>query len=312
MTRGVVYCGMCGFDLDLQFDFELTPTTARAEVAKVIAASIGGDGLTCPRCRSEIVVDTLTASMNEDAQVARARAAEAMKKRGVRWSVGTPEGPRSTIWRVWVNGSDAYIAARPAAGSIKVSLHASGIWRSAFTEKHMKGPKPLVPTDRDRVVDRWRRPPEFAPGWTRGFSILIPASEVQPSPAVVENPTEVVWFDPPPAGRMMVFDVLIAAPGATGSEGRGYATAAGFETATQVVTVLDLANGERLWIVAHEEELSREQTETFEELRARILSIGAEAMAREAAANSDHDFRAFGAGELGDGTRFYVDLTLRP
>jgi hypothetical protein len=102
MTRGVVYCGMCGFDLDLQFDFELTPTTARAEVAKVIAASIGGDGLTCPRCRSEIVVDTLTASMNEDAQVARARAAEAMKKRGVRWSVGTPEGPRSTIWRVWV------------------------------------------------------------------------------------------------------------------------------------------------------------------------------------------------------------------
>jgi hypothetical protein len=24
-----------------------------------------------------------------------------MKKRGVRWSMGTPDGPRSTIWRVW-------------------------------------------------------------------------------------------------------------------------------------------------------------------------------------------------------------------
>jgi hypothetical protein len=86
--------GKCGFDLDLEFDFELTPTTARAEVAKVIAARIGGDALTCPRCRSEIVVDTLTASVNEDAQVARARAAEAMKKGGVRWSVRTADGHR--------------------------------------------------------------------------------------------------------------------------------------------------------------------------------------------------------------------------
>jgi hypothetical protein len=234
-----------------------------------------------------------------------------MKKRGVRWSVGTADGPRSTIWRVWVSGSDAYIAARPTAGSIKVSLHASGVWRYAFTEEHMTGPRPLVPADRDRVLDRWPRPPEFAPGWTRGFSILVPASEVQPSPAAIQKPSEIVWFDLPSAGHMTVFDVLIAAPGAQGSEGRGYATAAGFENATQVVTVLDLASGERLWVVAHQEEISEEQAASFEELRSRILGVGGEVMARAAAENPDHDLRACGAGELGDGTRFYVDLAIR-
>jgi hypothetical protein len=48
------------------------------------------------------------------------------------------------------------------------------------------------------------------------------------------------------------------------------------------------------------------------EVRRRMLSVGAAAFAEAAAADEEHDFRGFGAGELGDGTRFYLDLALRP
>jgi hypothetical protein len=34
-----------------------------------------------------------------------------------------------------------------------VSLHASGRWRVAFTEKHVGGPSPLIDPNRDRAFE---------------------------------------------------------------------------------------------------------------------------------------------------------------
>src|ERR687892_894675 len=87
----------------------------------------------------------------------------------VRFAVGSPERPRSSVWRLWVHGSDAYLGARVLLGAIKLSMHQSGDWISAFTSQSGVG----LPTG-SRRHHTWRRPPEFTPGWTQGPSVAIP------------------------------------------------------------------------------------------------------------------------------------------
>ena len=48
----------------------------------------------------------------------------------LRVGIVNPEtGAHSTVWRIWTNKhkDDVYIAARPTAGVMKVSLHASAL-----------------------------------------------------------------------------------------------------------------------------------------------------------------------------------------
>src|SRR5436305_475708 len=83
-----------------------------------------------------------------------------------RFAVGDPHGPQSLVWRLWTNAAnnDAYIAARPLGGVLKVSLHERG-WRIAFVD-----PKsPFLAPGQDRAVDKWDRPPPQG-GWTRAFA----------------------------------------------------------------------------------------------------------------------------------------------
>jgi hypothetical protein len=55
----------------------------------------------------------------------------------LRFAVGSPLGPRSRTWRLWVRKrkNDVYIASRRLAGSVKVSLHEPGPSRFALTRE---------------------------------------------------------------------------------------------------------------------------------------------------------------------------------
>jgi hypothetical protein len=230
---------------------------------------------------------------------------------GTRFAVGTADGARSSVWRVWAYRSDVYVAARSMVSEMRVSLHASGKWRAAFTEAHMKRPEPFIDPTLDRAVDKWERPPEFAPGWTRGFMIIVPASEVVTGVEPIAEPDDVVWLAPPPDGFATYFDILLAAPGATGSEGRGFATARGYESSTEVVTTIELENGERLWVLAHAEPLTYEATQRLEETRALIFALGGDRLVGMLRGDEPNDLRAFGAGHTDDGLRFYADIAIR-
>lgn len=105
--------------------------------------------------------------------------------------------------------------------------------------------------------------------------------------------------------------MLLASPDARGSEGRGFATAEGFQEATEIVAVLPTRSGGRGLVVTHSELMTEEQVSMVEDVRKRVVEMGDEAMARAAATDPmPHDFRAIGAGEFGDGTRFYLDLVV--
>ena len=310
MPRLVVFCGLCGFEpgIELEVQAHATPEEMRAAVA----AHVGSPSLRCARCHSELLPGSGVLTTGDPPRLELARKAERMRKRirGARFAVGSTDGPRGSVWRIWVNGNDVYVAARVAASEMKVSLHASGKWRSAFTERHVQREDALIASDRDRAVDKWERPDEFAPGWTRAFVIVVPASEVVPSQAVITDPGEIIWIDPLPDGWATIFTVLLSAPDATGSDGRGFATAAGRENFTEVVTAIELRKGERAWVVAHAEELSEEWRQNLEALRAQMLSQGAEAMATARQDPQPHDLRAFASGHYDDGTRFYTDIAL--
>lgn len=310
MSRLIVFCGLCGQEAGIEL--EVPADATQEEMRAAVAAQIGAPSLRCGRCRSELLSKSGIPTTADPPRIALAQKAERMRKRirGVRFAVGSAHGPRASVWRLWVNRNDVYVAARVAASEMKVSLHASGKWRSGFTDQHLQRANPLISLDRDRALDKWERPPQFAPGWTRAFTITVPASEIVASDVVVSDPDEIIWIDPLPEGWATVFTVLLSAPDATGSEGRGFATAAGREQFTEVVAVIELKNGEHVWVVAHAEQLSQEWQQNLDSLRTQILQMGAEPIADARADPEPHDLRGFVSGYEDDGTRFYIDLAL--
>jgi hypothetical protein len=132
----------------------------------------------------------------------------------VRFAVGTPTGRRSSIYRLWTskNSVDAYLAVRVVAGTQKISFHMkTGSWSHSFVSAEKA--RPYVGASGTRHIDIWRRPPDFAPGVTRAYTIIVPGTELRDPPR--EMPGDggnVVYVPPPVTGGMIHFDLLLASP----------------------------------------------------------------------------------------------------
>lgn len=89
------------------------------------------------------------------------------------------DGRSSSSWRIWTsrNHKDVYVAPRQLAGQVKVSLHASGSFQSGFVNEEVA--VLWQRSDAGRHLDIWDRPPEFEPGWTRIFEVILPDAELR-------------------------------------------------------------------------------------------------------------------------------------
>ena len=97
------------------------------------------------------------------------------------------------------------------------------------------------------------RPPEFIPGFTMAFMIIVPSTEVTipGRPLTGGYAKDVIWVPPFPQGFATCFRILFSSPEATspstsewpGRDGMG----------TQPLACTELPNGETLWVVANEE-----------------------------------------------------------
>jgi hypothetical protein len=97
---------------------------------------------------------------------------------GLRFGVGSASGLRSSTYRVWTakHSADVYITALPMAGTQKVSLHQTGEWQHSFlSEVAMK----YVRKNSERHLEKWIRPKPIAEGWTRGYYVIIPRTELR-------------------------------------------------------------------------------------------------------------------------------------
>ncbi len=76
----------------------------------------------------------------------------------LRFAIGKPGKRYSGVWAAWSHRSDYYFGARGILGSIKISLHASGICRVALTARHYKHLADWgLPQPSDRAFVKWKR-----------------------------------------------------------------------------------------------------------------------------------------------------------
>jgi hypothetical protein len=83
------------------------------------------------------------------------------------------DGRTSSSWSVWTsrNHKDVYLAPRQLAGQVKVSLHQSGSFSTSFVSEQKAAR--WLGVGAERHLDIWDRPPEFEPGWTRFFEVIL-------------------------------------------------------------------------------------------------------------------------------------------
>jgi len=129
----------------------------------------------------------------------------------LRFALGSPSGPRSTIWTVFgsKHTDDVYIGARDTLQWVKLSLHQSGKWRRALTSVEAERRK--LPDDVDRVMARWEVPEPISEGWTHAASIAIPSSSIQMDPPPFKRPKRggINFYEIDPRSHHLRFEILI-------------------------------------------------------------------------------------------------------
>jgi len=181
-----------------------------------------------------------------------------MRKDGqtFRFAVGTPETAESSIWRLWIYRDEVYLGARDALREFKVSLHQSGIWRIAFVADLERSDKS------DRVITKWKRPGEFAPGWTPSVGVLIsavPADRPFRTPRIADD--RIGWFEPPVAGNKLVFKILFSNGAFTADDARKIRT-----DRDRLAACLVKQNGEKVWLVVRDEPLAPSEEQKIRDI----------------------------------------------
>jgi hypothetical protein len=91
-----------------------------------------------------------------------------------RFAATRPDGRSSDPWVAWTKKRDFYLAPERIGGCIKVSCHAQGGFRLAFTKEyaeHLKGQgNPL----KNRAIITWPKPNPVAGGAIHVLSVLLP------------------------------------------------------------------------------------------------------------------------------------------
>ena len=118
----------------------------------------------------------------------------------IRFAVGCREDVCSSVWRLWAQGNDLYLAARSFAGGSKISFHQSGINRFAVNSKTAR--LPLI---------SWPRPPEICPGWTVAFGIVVPPHVTShPLKEALRDSKPARFIAPPTLGNKAVFQIVLS------------------------------------------------------------------------------------------------------
>jgi hypothetical protein len=222
----------------------------------------------------------------------------------IRFGVRSSEGFCSGVFRLWANpkASDVYLAACSVAGDFQVSLLSSAKWQIGFTAAHGEGPpsatrrRPAVKASEERIIDRWPRPPETAPGLTEAFAVLVASAAVTLPPAGSESDlADVSWYPKPETERLVEFRVFLSTPAVTirGWPGRS-------ASATTFIGSRLLANRETVWVVVHE---SDGQPQRIGRLSPLERGTQQEALARLFGPGPDDPIRGLTYGTTQDGLR---------
>lgn len=136
-----------------------------------------------------------------------------------RVAIGSIDGPRSLVWKLWTQKNDVYLLARDAGNSMHISFHESG-------KCHIKTKSSLAESLRSvrgklgPYLDTWELASSAHRGITPAFHVFVPVSQLRDYPYVENKP--VTWLSPPSegftAGLLVAFDEINVDPNIIESE----------------------------------------------------------------------------------------------
>jgi len=171
-----------------------------------------------------------------------------MAQRALRFAIHDGAGHRAATWKLWTEAaggkSDFYLIPRELGGTFKASLHESGEWHIAYSqrvfEEKVKG---AIPRFKDRFMEKWPRPPDFAPGIAIAFRIVTPWSAI--TNAIEESKVKgVIWLPNAPESKATEIDILITKATTAGAGWPGKRS-----MGTSLIGSIPLENGEMVWAV---------------------------------------------------------------
>jgi len=126
-----------------------------------------------------------------------------------RFALGSRAGPRSTIWKAWVAGNEAYIASRMFGSDMKVSFHSSGRcqWSATDTWVRRQG----IVRNAERHVYRWQVTYPTGNEALLLFRVEIPETELRLLPAPTDH-KKVWWVSGQPLGATVRFLFYMTRP----------------------------------------------------------------------------------------------------
>jgi hypothetical protein len=234
--------------------------------------------------------------------IAPAAAGLPFRTGSIRFAVGAPDGLTSNSWKFWTERSgDAYLACRDNFQNMKVSLHASGRWRMAYTAEAVAENPALVPAGENRAWEVWDEPPPVIPDVVVAFRLIFPTIElgVRPDQRGTRQWRNTVFIGAAPidSGKLTVVTLFVTA----GDPDLTNPAEASFRLAS-----LELSAQRRAQLVAHAApEGTMPQT---------IATARAAALERVTAAGvevPDTGYLYF-FGNHSDGARFIVGAWARP
>jgi hypothetical protein len=237
------------------------------------------------------------------ADVPTAKAAREVGPGGtVRFAVGSRAGLRSSTWRVWSakNTTDVYVAARSIADVQKISLHKTGSWSHSFVS-HEKA-APFVPPGASRHLTIWQRPPQFGEGWTRGYVVIVPWTELRRWPEPEKG--DIVFAPDPGNGRWVHIEIVFVDAGTT--------TRLVFDEEMYLLGSLTLVDGSEVKVIARKVRPAPDEARRLAAAREEVIAHMRQSRKEMIAEFNDPSTRIGVHGNQTDGTRFCVDLALQP
>jgi len=173
-----------------------------------------------------------------------------MSKQGewsIRFGITDGSGKRAATWKCWtpigVGKSDVYLTCRSIGYALKVSLHQTGEWHIAYSEKFFaENQDALADRPQGRFIDKWTRPSEIAPGVTLALRIITPHSAV--SIPIASLKRTITWIPIPPPSQAVEICTFFTSPHALVSSWPGRNS-----MQTKLVGSMLLDNGEKIWVV---------------------------------------------------------------
>jgi hypothetical protein len=138
------------------------------------------------------------------------------------------------------------------AGKLKLSMHESGEWISAFTKQSGV----IIEQTGSRRHKTWTRPQEFTPGWTHGPAVIVPwvAWRDELVWKYEDYPDDTEWVPEPKRNKKILFNILFSAAGVTVS-----AAAVSRKGDRLLDRSLPLANGEAVWLQVRHAEIQPDE-----------------------------------------------------